>query len=604
MAIENRPVLPDSAYDLSFAGPDAYEQLTLELINRARANPSAEAARQGTSLGSGVSSSPSEPFAIVCELDLSAQRHTNDMFRQNFFDHDNPFTGKDPFDRMRDAGYQYRAASENIGWIGGFSDPLTTNRVTAHHDNLWDSISHRRAFMSSDYNEAGLGFGSGSYTEGGRTYTNTTMITQNFGDRGNLYLTGVVIDDLDKDLFYDIGEGQGDVKITAYNSTGSWATSTWDAGGYSLALRPGTYTVVFEGGDLDGYFETSVRITDRNVKVDVVEDRDARPFPQEPDPEPQPEPDPGPGPQPGNPQLPAMAQQNGTYMATSAAEQVSVASIAGRISGTAAELAGDQIFGFSSGDRLSFESASFGRGQVSFNKSTGALSVNTNGVGPSEASLSLYGSFSGADLLVYRQGGATHLERLAHVANFRESGSVGSGNINGVVGEEYLNGSNASSFTISIEASIGAKFANSLGKFELTSGGAIVDVDILAIDAANAGRMTVNGVSPGNELAFFIIQNGANTVDHGILNSNGLGLSNRGGTIRLTNNGSVVDEAVVFVSHDASLNPDNAQHASSGLAPDGSGALIIGFEDLMRTGNSDDDFQDVAIRVDADLGFV
>ena len=72
--------------------------------------------------------------------------------------------------------------------------------------------------------------------------------------------------------FYDVGEGQGDVRITAYNDDAAYATATWDAGGYSLALPAGTYKVVFEGGDLDAPFETEVTIGNDNVKLDVIDE--------------------------------------------------------------------------------------------------------------------------------------------------------------------------------------------------------------------------------------------------------------------------------------------------------------------------------------------
>jgi hypothetical protein len=55
-----------------------------------------------------------------------------------------------------------------------------------------------------------------------------------FGDRGHSYLTGVVIEDGDGDDFYDIGEGIGGVRVTAWNGTRTFATETWAAGGYSL----------------------------------------------------------------------------------------------------------------------------------------------------------------------------------------------------------------------------------------------------------------------------------------------------------------------------------------------------------------------------------
>ena len=274
MIPSDMPSLPSSAYTLTSAGLDAYEQLQLELINRARLNPSAEASRQGTSIGNGVSSSPSQALAYNAELSQAAQLHSNDMIAQNFFSHDNPFTGTTPFDRMRAQGYNYQFAGENIGAIFSTAAPDLTSRVTGHHNNLWNSLGHRQNFMNDGFSEVGLGFAQGSYTHNGFSYQHSSMMTQNFGDRGKLFLTGVVIDDMDGDLFYDIGEGQGSVRVTAYNANGAFATSTWNAGGYSLELSSGTYTVVFEGGDLKGPYSTTVTVGNSNVKLDVIEDRD------------------------------------------------------------------------------------------------------------------------------------------------------------------------------------------------------------------------------------------------------------------------------------------------------------------------------------------
>ncbi|MDJ0638183.1 MAG: hypothetical protein QNJ20_05060, partial [Paracoccaceae bacterium] len=89
---------------------------------------------------------------------------------------------------------------------------------------------------------------------------------------GETYLTGVVIEDGDDDDFYDIGEGQGGVQITAFDGENTYTTSTWEAGGYTLALPPGTYRVLFEGGDLDAPYETDVTIGDENVKLDVIDE--------------------------------------------------------------------------------------------------------------------------------------------------------------------------------------------------------------------------------------------------------------------------------------------------------------------------------------------
>ncbi|MEM9423040.1 MAG: carboxypeptidase-like regulatory domain-containing protein, partial [Pseudomonadota bacterium] len=114
----------------------------------------------------------------------------------------------------------------------------------------------------------GVGYDYGDY----RGYEGSTFVTEMFGDRGETYLTGVVIDDKDDDQFYDIGEGQGGVKITAYDGDEAYGTATWDSGGYTLALPAGTYRVVFEGGDLDAAYETEVTIGNENVKLDLIDD--------------------------------------------------------------------------------------------------------------------------------------------------------------------------------------------------------------------------------------------------------------------------------------------------------------------------------------------
>jgi uncharacterized protein YkwD len=620
MPIENRPILADSAYDLNFAGPSDFEQLQLELINRARANPAAEAARQSSSLGNGVSANPSEALAIVSWLDAAAQGHSDDMLAQNFFAHTNPFTQKSPFTRMKDAGYTYTAASENIGYIGSFSDAFTADRITAHHDNLWDSLSHRQAFMSAAYSEVGLGFAVGGYTStnnSGRTtfYPNSSMMTQNFGERGLLHLTGVVFDDADGDQFYDIGEGQGDVRITAYNALGAWASSTWAAGGYTLTLDPGSYTVVFEGGDLDGYFATQVTISDRNVKLDVIEDRDVRdvvPSQDAPDPVdvPEPEdvpeqeyvPEPEDTPEPEDvPELADMASQGGAFVGRAGAEKVSLIGNSETVRGTLSALDGDEIYNFDANDTLILEGATLGAGAIQFNTSSGQLRIDN---GASDATISLFGNFAGRDLLSYRDGGDVHIKSLDQVARLQESGKLSGAQVNGIIAPEYLRGGNSTDFNITFEAAAGAKYANTLGKYEINGSGAIVDVEIIAANVKTAGATRIDGVNSGNELHFFIIQNGFNKIAADVLASGNLGLSTAGGRIHLEDNGVDVADAVVFATHDVSLNPDGMEHAVSGLARDGSGAVVIGFEDLIRTSGSDDDFQDVAIRVEADYDIV
>ena len=268
------PSVNAAAYDIGWNGLSSEEQLIVELVNRARMDPNGEASLQNEGLASGVSGSPSQPVGVLGSLSAAAEDHSADMEARNYFSHYTP-EGDTPTDRAQAAGYSDGGVGENIGWIGSTSTAFDAqDRATAHHENLWASDGHQRNLMDPDWDAIGVGYVYGDYTYQGTNYQGSTFVTENFGQTDVSYLTGVVIDDLDGDDFYDIGEGQGDVMVTAYNDGGVYTTSTYDAGGYTLELAPGTYTVVFHGGDLDGVHEAEVTIGGDNVKLDVIEGQD------------------------------------------------------------------------------------------------------------------------------------------------------------------------------------------------------------------------------------------------------------------------------------------------------------------------------------------
>ncbi len=260
--------LPDSAYDIGWAGLTAEEQMIVELVNRARLDPLGELGRQDEGFAAGVTTAPKEALAVVETLSDASDAHSQDMDNRDFFSHTNP-DGDSPSDRAIDAEHGSRFVGENIGWIGSTRTSFDEQaRAQSHHDNLWDSDGHQQNFMSDAWSEIGVGYDYGDYLG----YSGSTFVTEMFGDRGETYLTGVVIEDADGDEFYDIGEGQGDVKITAYSGDDVYATATWESGGYTLALPSGDYRVVFEGGDLDVPYETNVTIGNENVKLDVIDE--------------------------------------------------------------------------------------------------------------------------------------------------------------------------------------------------------------------------------------------------------------------------------------------------------------------------------------------
>src|SRR5436309_4048200 len=88
---------------LSGFQPTAVEQLFLEQLNDARANPAA----YGASIGLDLSAvAPSQPLAFNTDLVESARLHSQDMNNRAYFAHNTP-EGIDPGQRMSAAGFAW-----------------------------------------------------------------------------------------------------------------------------------------------------------------------------------------------------------------------------------------------------------------------------------------------------------------------------------------------------------------------------------------------------------------------------------------------------------------------------------------------------------------
>ena len=258
----------------------ANDQLLLELINRARANPLAEVARiDGISdLNAGlppgtISSTPKQPLAPHPALVAAATDHSLDMLSRDFFSHTNP-EGQSPSDRAREAGYPTGVA-ENIAW-GGSSAPIDPiDHVFARHESLFLSPGHRQNLLSASHREAGVAIRYGMFTTAPGQNWYASMVTENFGNRGgNPFITGVTYDDaIVDDDFYTIGEAAAGVAITAVRSSdqATFTTTSGPSGGYSLQVPNGTYTVTAEGGGIATQMVVSnVQVDAANRKVDFI----------------------------------------------------------------------------------------------------------------------------------------------------------------------------------------------------------------------------------------------------------------------------------------------------------------------------------------------
>jgi hypothetical protein len=263
---------PTIAYDCG--NPTAAEQVVLEMINRARANPVAEGTRLGIYIHEGLSPADSALVAVKPPLAMNAtllqisRAHSQDMWIRNFFSHTNP-DGLDPFQRMTAAGYSFVKAGENIAAgmaPAGLEDLLMIDSSVAgrgHRLNLLDIYS------SAPYREIGVGaYSSGSPNGMGLR----DFLTQDFGTRpsSSAFIVGVVYSDANSNNFYDAGEGLSGV--TVMPDLGSYYAVTSSSGGYAIPVTAnGLHTLTFTGGGLPGVGTKTVSVTTSgsNVKVDL-----------------------------------------------------------------------------------------------------------------------------------------------------------------------------------------------------------------------------------------------------------------------------------------------------------------------------------------------
>jgi hypothetical protein len=275
------------------AHPNDLEQQILWLMNRARANPSAEAlwlttthepdvarAREYFKIDIGLLSreflsyQPKPPAAFDVRLYQAAVAHSENLIARDAQNHDGQY------DRVLEAGFQcgggpgyyFRGnvfsysenglnthAAWNIDW-GGPDGGMQTDR------------GHRMGVMSVDGNLTNAGFAV-LYEGVAETLVGPFVVTGNYchaataANHYNRFLVGTVWQDRDADQMYDPGEGIGGVKVEP-DESGYYAV-TARSGGYAIPItRPGRYKVAFRG-TVNGVREVVVK--DESVLLDYVD---------------------------------------------------------------------------------------------------------------------------------------------------------------------------------------------------------------------------------------------------------------------------------------------------------------------------------------------
>jgi hypothetical protein len=259
--------------------PTPAEQLVLEYINRARSNPIAEGSRLGIDIHEGLTDpslvGPRPPLAMNKILLGIASAHSQNMYNQNYFSHNDP-NGATPYDRMTNAGYNYWRAGEDMA-AGTYlsatdlEDLMMVDAGTpgrAHRVNLLDLINaYPCGYPPCVYSEVGIGNYQGAAPN---AIGLGSLITEDFGAPAGAgaFLLGVVYNDANHNNFYDIGEGIAGVTITT--SSGGYYTVSSSSGGYALPIgNSGTVTVTASGPGF-GPISQTVVFNGVNVKVDFT----------------------------------------------------------------------------------------------------------------------------------------------------------------------------------------------------------------------------------------------------------------------------------------------------------------------------------------------
>jgi uncharacterized protein YkwD len=280
------------------AQPTAQEQELLELLNRMRLNPSKELDYLLNSNNKDIQDaltffkvdtnllkqqwSQLAPVAAVAwndALSNAATTHNQAMIAADSQSHQLP--GEAGLgERTSAAGYNFSSIRENVY---AFANSIFYSHAGFAIDwgagpgGIQDPAGHRVTMMSDGVREVGM---SVIAENNPSTSVGPLVVTQEFGNRRDIdnqaYVLGVAFDDINKDGFYQAGEGVKDVqvKLTGINGTSYNKTiNVFDAGGYQDLVGAGDYQVDFlRNNRVIGTKTAKVNAGSaaQNVKLDLI----------------------------------------------------------------------------------------------------------------------------------------------------------------------------------------------------------------------------------------------------------------------------------------------------------------------------------------------
>jgi uncharacterized protein YkwD len=262
--LEPRQLLSSSGFQ-----PTDLEQAFLEDLNEARANPTA----YGQSIGVDLSYIPaSPPLAFSPQFIEAARLHSQDMHDRNYFSHDTP-EGITPEQRVAAAGYPGHWIGECIDG-GSFTPAEALASLIIDQDE--PDLGHRNILLSNaqalgpvvlPQSQVGVGTAIDLPPQATAQDAYLTTIDTGVPSDNRPFITGVVFHDDNGNGKYYAGEGFSNVAITVQ---GVGTTPTFDSGGYSIQVNPGTYTVTASGGGLAAPITQTVTVGTGNIELDFV----------------------------------------------------------------------------------------------------------------------------------------------------------------------------------------------------------------------------------------------------------------------------------------------------------------------------------------------
>jgi len=252
----------------------AREVRMLELMNRARLDPEAEASRLGINLNDGLdpedslSPDPRPPLAFNNALMVASREHSQWMLDTDTFSHIGE-GGSSLTDRIDASDYPLErpwAVGENLAWGGVTGSNLNLDAyIDTHHEGLFKSPGHRRNILG-DYRELGVGQVKGHFRSNGDQYL-VSMLTNKLARASDRYfLTGVVHNGGGNAPLYTVGAGRDDVFIRVDD----YYYQPTESGAFTIPLTPGTHQLEVSGDRISQTLSHSFAVNDENVKVDVV----------------------------------------------------------------------------------------------------------------------------------------------------------------------------------------------------------------------------------------------------------------------------------------------------------------------------------------------